>query len=112
MRALSMVVCALLALQVERCHSSASEEAIQKVKKCAEEQNIKADDIRPFFEEKEISKNAKCFFKCMMTTFNLLREDGTIYAEPAIMECLKDGVRPAFYPNRSMDLNFERLVRK
>ncbi|XP_034251339.1 uncharacterized protein LOC117651411 [Thrips palmi] len=102
MRALSMVVCALLALQCAWCHSPASEEDIQKLKKCAEEQNVKADDLRPFFEEKEISKDDKCFFKCAMMAYNMLKEDGTIDAEtymkehgdeaylPAVNECIKD----------------------
>ncbi|XP_034251348.1 uncharacterized protein LOC117651416 [Thrips palmi] len=85
MKAFCVALCVLLALEAAWCHP-ASEKEMEVLRKCAAENSVKYDDLKAFLDDKDVTKDAKCFMKCTMLAFGTLSEDGTIQADDHFKE--------------------------
>ncbi|KAK3931445.1 General odorant-binding protein 57c [Frankliniella fusca] len=71
----SIALCLLAIVQSSMQHHS------EEIKECADEFHIEKGEFRAFFEEKkQITRDAKCFMKCVLEHINVLKEDGTLDA--------------------------------
>ncbi|XP_034250425.1 uncharacterized protein LOC117650894 [Thrips palmi] len=107
MKSCVVVLCVLLALEPAR-GDSAFEKELKINKQCAAENNVKLDDIKPLFDEKDLSKDAKCFLKCTMVALAALTEDGTIVLSEHLKEIGLEEFLPIADACKDMEQNDDR----